>query len=77
MPIVTGLSSFYPRTITDAGEMNALLRAIGLRVAGDPRAIDPVRMFFGNRNAEVWVFDRQLVIIGCQRCGTETPSTNP
>ncbi len=49
-----------PHTITDAGEMAALLRAIRLRVSGDPKAIDPARMFFGNRNAEVTVFDRQL-----------------
>ena len=49
-----------PRTITDAGEMAALLRAFGLRVSGDPKAIDPAHMFFGNRNAEVRVFDRQL-----------------
>ena len=49
-----------PRTITDAGEMKALLRAIRLRVSGDPKAIDPAHMFFGNRNAEVTVFDRQL-----------------
>jgi hypothetical protein len=49
-----------PHTITDAGEMKALLRAIGLRVSGDPKAVDAAHMFFGNRNAEVRVFDRQL-----------------
>lgn len=49
-----------PRTITDAGEMAALLRAIRLRVSGDPKAVDAAHMFFGNRNAEVQVFDRQL-----------------
>ena len=34
-----------PHTITDAGEMKALLRAIGLRVSGDPKAVDAARMF--------------------------------
>jgi len=49
-----------PRTITDAREMAALVEALRLRVAGDRNAVDPARMFFGNRNAEVVMFDREI-----------------
>ena len=40
------------RTITDPKEMRAATRSLVARLAGDPSAVDPARMFFGNRNAE-------------------------
>jgi hypothetical protein len=49
-----------PRTITDAVEMEAVARALQLRVAGDRSALDAPRMFFGNRQAEVMLFDREI-----------------
>ena len=49
-----------PRTITDAREMTALVKALRLRVAGDRNAVHAVRMYFGNRNAEVMMFDREI-----------------
>ena len=49
-----------PRTITDAREMQAVVQALRLRVAGDRNAVDPGRMYFGNRNAEVMLFDRGI-----------------
>jgi hypothetical protein len=49
-----------PRTITDAREMQAVVQALRLRVAGDRNAMDPGRMYFGNRNAEVMLFDRGI-----------------
>ena len=49
-----------PRTITDAREMAALVKALRLRVAGDRNAVDAARMYFGNRNAEVMMFDREI-----------------
>jgi hypothetical protein len=35
-------------------------KALRLRVAGDRNAVDPGRMYFGNRNAEVMLFDREI-----------------
>lgn len=49
-----------PQTITDAREMQAVVQALRLRVAGDRNAMDPGRMYFGNRNAEVMLFDREI-----------------
>jgi len=49
-----------PRTITDAREMSAIARALRLRVSGDRKTVDAARMFFGNRNAELMLFDREM-----------------
>ena len=49
-----------PRTITNPVEFRAVTRALCLRVAGDNKALDPARLFFGNRNAEFMVFDREI-----------------
>ncbi len=49
-----------PRTITDPDEMSAVVRALRLRVSGDRNATDPTRLFFGNRNAEITIFNREI-----------------
>jgi hypothetical protein len=50
-----------PRTITDAKEMETVLRALHLRVgAGDRNTLDAAHMFFGNRQAELMLFDREI-----------------
>jgi Origin of replication binding protein len=49
-----------PRTVTDPNELSAVMRALQLRIAGDRKVVDPARLFYGNRNAEVLVFDREL-----------------
>ena len=49
-----------PRTITDPREMSAVTRAIGLRLNGDPAVFDAAHVFFGNRNAEVTLWDQEL-----------------
>ena len=41
--------------------MSALVKALRLRVAGDRNVIDAARMYFGNRNAEVMTFDREIL----------------
>lgn len=40
------------RTITDATEMKAIMRALALRFSGDNAATDATRIFYGNENAE-------------------------
>lgn len=42
-----------PRTITDPQEVRALQRSLALRLGGDISATDPVRISYGNRNAEI------------------------
>ncbi len=49
-----------PRTITDPDEMSAVVRALLLRVSGDRNATDPARLFFGNRNAQITIFNREI-----------------
>jgi hypothetical protein len=49
-----------PRTITKPEHCAALLRAIALRLGGDPRATDAARISFGNRNAELHFIGQQL-----------------
>ena len=49
-----------PRTITDPKEMRAVTRALGLRFNGDPKVVDAAHAFFGNRNAETMLWDREL-----------------
>lgn len=49
-----------PRTITDPNEQSAVMRALQLRVAGDRKVVDPARLFYGNRNGEIRIFDRAL-----------------
>lgn len=44
-----------PRTITDPAEMRAVARSLALRLNGDPTVVDPARIFFGNRGAQVWL----------------------
>ncbi|MGA2567942.1 MAG: plasmid replication protein, CyRepA1 family [Pseudolabrys sp.] len=50
-------------TITDGNELQAAMRSLALRMGGDVAATDPARLFFGNRQAEVWVYpDQQLSV---------------
>lgn len=49
-----------PRTITDAVEQKAANRALTLRLAGDPAAVDATRISFGSAGSNPQVFDRQL-----------------
>jgi hypothetical protein len=49
-----------PRTITDSAEFHSVMRSLALRLKGDNAAVDPARMFFGNRDAEVYQFDRGM-----------------
>jgi hypothetical protein len=44
-----------PRTITNPHEIRAATRSLALRLNGDPAVIDAARIFFGNRNARVWL----------------------
>ena len=49
-----------PRTITKADEMRAAMRSLALRLNGDPSATDPARIFFGNKNAQVWTIGKEI-----------------
>jgi hypothetical protein len=52
-----------PKTITDPREMRAIQRSLALQLGGDVSATDPERIFFGNSNAQIFVFpDRCLTI---------------
>jgi hypothetical protein len=50
-------------TITDGRDLSHAMRSLAVRLGGDVGATDAARLFFGNRQAEVWVYpDRQLSI---------------
>ncbi|WP_027040239.1 plasmid replication protein, CyRepA1 family [Mesorhizobium ciceri] len=40
-------------TLLDANEVRAATRSLALKLNGDPKAVDPARMFYGNTEAQV------------------------
>ncbi len=49
-----------PRTITDPIEFRSVMRSLALRLNGDGSTVDPARMFYGNRNAEIFSLGRGI-----------------
>ena len=49
-----------PRTITNPGQMEAVLRSLQLRLAGDPVATDATRISYGSTDAEVWLLGNEI-----------------
>jgi hypothetical protein len=49
-----------PRTITNAGEMEATMRSLQLRLAGDPQATDSTRISYGCTTADVWLLGHEI-----------------
>ncbi|TPK41258.1 hypothetical protein FJ492_19845 [Mesorhizobium sp. B2-5-4] len=41
-------------TLLDANDVKAATRSLALKLHGDPKAIDPARMFYGNTDAEIF-----------------------
>ncbi len=48
------------RTIESPREMEALARSLSRRLSGDQASTDATRLFFGNRAAEIELFDREI-----------------
>lgn len=47
-------------TLTNADEARAATRSLALKLNGDPKAVDPARMFYGNTDAEIIEIGRSL-----------------
>ena len=48
------------RTILDGRELKAAARSLALRLSGDPAAVDPSRIFYGNENCHFRTFDKGI-----------------